>query len=80
MSEPLYYQRGVTKGWKDQKVVHRSNGRPIPDVMEANVMEGWYFQAVRGEDGKIQARKSGDPVCRRVSGKIRIVAKERPAG
>lgn len=67
----FYVKAGVTPGWRDLWVYDLKAKKYVPDVAEANALEGWYDQAVRDASGALQRRGVGY-AFRRVRGKIRI--------
>lgn len=70
--KPLLYVKvgGPPANWRSLNVVHKSNGRVIPDVLEADAHNGWVIQAVR-INGELQ-RQGGQLRTRRFDVPIRI--------
>ncbi len=71
---PLLYVKagGPPANWKKIQVVLKSNGRKVPDVVEADAHEGWYDQAMRDKAGSIERDKVGRMRIRRVRAAIRL--------
>lgn len=72
----LYIRAGRhPKDWRSYNVTH-ANGRVIPDVIEADALNGWFVQAVRDKAGQVERHASGRMMTRRVQAKIKIVRRD----
>lgn len=74
--KPIFYIRAGKhpKDWRDYNVTRA--GRVVPDVIEADAVNGWFVQAVRDKAGQIERHASGTMKTRRVQAKIKIVRRE----
>ena len=66
-----YVKAGQTAGWRDLWVFDLKAKKYVPDVLEANALEGWYDQAMRDGSGALVRRGAG-VAFRRVRRAIRI--------
>lgn len=74
----LYVRAGVSPpNWRSLEVRFASNGKLVPDVIEANAHEGWYVQALRRPDGRLDLNPTtGTRRTRKVWRKIKITVRD----